>query len=104
MLECSFTAAASSALLAWLRAVVPGLAPEAMLYCDFDMQREDELAMTTMIAAAFSEIWDSCQRQRPLPPARLQAVLLARAHVLSRSRRHRAAADRMRILVATLPA
>jgi hypothetical protein len=40
------------------------------------MQREEELAMMTMIAAAFSEIWDSCQRQRPLSPALGRAAVL----------------------------
>ena len=104
MFGCAHTAPASSALLACLRAAVPGLTPEAALLMDFDMQREDELPMVTLLAAAFSALWDSCRHRRLLSPARLKAVLMTRAHTLSRTARHRPAGTRLRLLVSALPA
>ncbi len=103
MFGCAHTAAASSALLACLRAAVPGLTPEAALHMDFVMEKGDELPMVTLLAAAFSALWDSCRDRRPLSPARLKAVLLTRAHTLSRTVRHRPAGARLRHLAAALP-
>jgi hypothetical protein len=100
---CAHTASASAALLACLRSAVPGLAAEDALYFDFEVETRYELAMVTLLATSYRALWVSCRDQRPLSPARLRAVLLARAHTLSRTQRHRQDGDRLRLLAAALP-
>jgi hypothetical protein len=101
---CPFTAPAAAALLACLRAAVPGLRPEDLLSLNMDLQKEEELPVTTLIATSLKAIWESCRDQRPLSPSRLRAVLQARAHTLSRTQRFQPAGDRLRLLLASLPA
>jgi hypothetical protein len=103
MFGCAFTAPASAALLVCVRAAVPGATPEAALHLSYELEPGDELPVVTLLATAFHAMWESCRDQRPLSPARLRAVLLTRAHTLSRTRRYQTAGTRLRNLVTALP-
>ena len=84
--ECSFTSAASTALLACMQQVVPGITTTACLYLDIDTHPQTELAVVTLLAASFKAIWESCKEQKPLTTHRLKAMLDVRCHALSHSR------------------
>ena len=44
---------------------MPGLSTENVLYLNFDMEKEQALPMTTMIATSLKAIWESARDQRP---------------------------------------
>ena len=59
--------------------------------------------MVTLLATGYMHMWQCCRDGKPPTTARLKAELQVRCHTLGRTRKYRAAGDRLQLLLASLP-
>ena len=103
MFLCSYNSPAVAYLLMCLQPVLPGVSISDLLLLNFDLTREQELPVITLLATSFFSLWISCKENKPLFTAELRACLLLRCHTLQHTRRHQVSAGRLRLLVLDLP-
>ena len=103
MFLCSYNSPAVTYLLQCLQTVIPGVPTVDLLLLNFDLTKEQELPVTTLLATSFLSLWTSAKENKPLSAAQLRAALLLRCHTLQHTKRHQVSSDRLRLLVLDLP-